>query len=149
MVPGSTLIYGSSFCTATLRPRSLRSNPVAAAVTPFPTEETTPPVKNIYFVVISYLAIKIRAERSDRRERSRSGFCNCASTALHSAHIVPIFSRGHEQRIQRRWGGRLALPIGETFLCRVEKFLSLHPTNFTRSSAARRISRKIKPNFAS
>jgi hypothetical protein len=52
-------MYGSSFCTAMLNPRSLRSNPIAAAVTPFPTDETTPPVKNKYFVVINHLLFVI------------------------------------------------------------------------------------------
>ena len=51
-------MYGSSFCTATLKPRSLSKSPVAAAVTPLPTELTTPPVKNKYFVVI-FTSLKI------------------------------------------------------------------------------------------
>jgi hypothetical protein len=45
-------MYGSSFCTVTLNPRDFSNRPVAAAVTPFPTELTTPPVKKIYFVGI-------------------------------------------------------------------------------------------------
>jgi hypothetical protein len=53
MVPGSTLMYGSNFCTVTLNPRDLSKRPVAAAVTPFPTELTTPPVKKMYLVGIS------------------------------------------------------------------------------------------------
>ena len=40
---------------ATLNPRSLSIRPVAAAVTPLPTDDTTPPVKNRYFVVIEHL----------------------------------------------------------------------------------------------
>src|SRR5262249_46137144 len=36
---------------ATLRPRALRIRPIAAAVTPLPTELTTPPVQKIYRVM--------------------------------------------------------------------------------------------------
>src|SRR5271165_4994462 len=50
MVPGSTLRYGSNFCIATLRPRFSSSVPSAAAVNPLPSELTTPPVTNMYFI---------------------------------------------------------------------------------------------------
>jgi hypothetical protein len=43
----------------------LNNSPIAAAVTPLPTDETTPPVKNKYFVVISTFLKMIRPERSD------------------------------------------------------------------------------------
>src|SRR5580700_7414954 len=49
MVPGSTLRYGSHFCRVTLRPRLSSKQPMEAAATPFPREETTPPVTKIYF----------------------------------------------------------------------------------------------------
>ena len=51
MVPGSTLMYGSNFCAATLRPRDFSNRPKDAAVIPFPSPDTTPPVTNIYFVI--------------------------------------------------------------------------------------------------
>src|SRR3972149_329212 len=51
MVPGSTLIEGSSFWIDTRKPLSLSSFPIAAAVTPFPTELTTPPVTKINWVM--------------------------------------------------------------------------------------------------
>ena len=57
MVPGSTLIYGSSFWMATLYPRSVSNLPNAAAVTPFPTELKTPPVRKINLVFIYILEI--------------------------------------------------------------------------------------------
>src|SRR5258706_15883730 len=50
MVPGSTLMYGSSFTTATFMPRHFRSLPNDAAVTPLPSDDTTPPVMNTYRV---------------------------------------------------------------------------------------------------
>src|SRR4029077_21114607 len=52
MVPGSTLRYGSHFCRVTLKPRLSRRQPIEEAATPFPSEDTTPPVTNIYFGAI-------------------------------------------------------------------------------------------------
>src|SRR5580704_6137855 len=49
MVPGSTLRYGSHFWRVTRRPRLSSKQPMEAAATPFPREETTPPVTKIYF----------------------------------------------------------------------------------------------------
>src|SRR4030095_1807711 len=48
IVPGSTFRYGSNFWTCTFNPRALRSRPSEAAVMPFPSDETTPPVTNTY-----------------------------------------------------------------------------------------------------
>src|SRR6478735_4275055 len=44
MVPGSTLMYGSNFCSCTSSPRATSSRPIEAAAMPLPSEETTPPV---------------------------------------------------------------------------------------------------------
>jgi hypothetical protein len=52
MVPGSTLRYGSHFCRVTWTPRLSRRQPIEEAATPFPSEETTPPVTKIYFGAI-------------------------------------------------------------------------------------------------
>src|SRR5580704_9409935 len=49
MVPGSTFKYGSHFWRVTRRPRLSRRQPIDAAATPLPREDTTPPVTNIYF----------------------------------------------------------------------------------------------------
>jgi hypothetical protein len=38
-----------------LKPRTFKIRPIAAAVTPFPTELTTPPVKKIYLVGTFFL----------------------------------------------------------------------------------------------
>src|SRR5919108_2776738 len=51
MVPGSTLMYGSSLRIETCRPRALRSLPMLAAVMPLPSEEVTPPVTKTYFAM--------------------------------------------------------------------------------------------------
>src|ERR1700740_3805236 len=70
MVPGSTVRYGSHFCRVTLKPRLSRRQPIEEAATPFPSEETTPPVTKIYFGAIliartSYSAGLLALRRSD------------------------------------------------------------------------------------
>src|SRR3954454_20745519 len=55
IVPGSTLMYGSNFCTCTLRPRAFRSRPSDAAVIPLPRDETTPPVTKTYLATYTRL----------------------------------------------------------------------------------------------
>src|SRR5229473_8490998 len=52
IVPGSTFRYGSHFCRVTLKPRLSRRQPIEEAATPFPSEDTTPPVTKIYFGAI-------------------------------------------------------------------------------------------------
>src|SRR5690242_5237022 len=44
MVPGSTLMYGSSFCIVTRSPRLFSSRPREDAVRPLPRLDATPPV---------------------------------------------------------------------------------------------------------
>src|SRR6266446_1758934 len=51
MVPGSTLMYGSSLMLVTRMPRDSRIAAREAAAMPFPREETTPPVTKTYFVI--------------------------------------------------------------------------------------------------
>src|SRR5947209_9764807 len=51
MVPGSTLMYGSSFTRETLILRDSRMAASEAAAMPFPREETTPPVTKTYLVI--------------------------------------------------------------------------------------------------
>src|SRR5256886_903850 len=52
IVPGSTFRYGSHFCSVTLKLRLSRRQPIEEAATPFPSEDTTPPVTKIYFGAI-------------------------------------------------------------------------------------------------
>jgi hypothetical protein len=47
MVPGSTFKYGSSFLSRTEKPLAWSSAPNDAEVSPFPREDTTPPVMKI------------------------------------------------------------------------------------------------------
>src|SRR5215510_8782144 len=51
MVPGSTLIYGSSFCIRTFSPRPSSNMPIEALVSPLPSELTTPPVTKMNLVI--------------------------------------------------------------------------------------------------
>src|SRR5450631_3658745 len=53
MVPGSTLMYGSSLHMVTRRPRHLSSRPRDDAVSPFPNEDDTPPVKKMNLVSLA------------------------------------------------------------------------------------------------
>ena len=48
-MPGSMLMYGSSFRMLTGTPRALRMRPMLAAVMPLPRELVTPPVTKTYF----------------------------------------------------------------------------------------------------
>jgi hypothetical protein len=50
MVPGSTLMYGSSLFKETFKPLASKRAPIDAAAMPLPSEETTPPVIKMYFV---------------------------------------------------------------------------------------------------
>src|SRR3990170_6335554 len=51
IVPGSTLMYGSSFIIVTRRPRASRMAASEAAAMPLPSEDTTPPVTKMSGVV--------------------------------------------------------------------------------------------------
>src|SRR5581483_10563369 len=58
IVPGSTLMYGSNFCTCTLRPRAFSSRPSDAAVIPLPRDETTPPVTKTNFATYTPISVE-------------------------------------------------------------------------------------------
>src|SRR5699024_4948732 len=50
MVPGSPLVYGSSFCMVTRRPRAVSNCPRLEAVSPLPSDDATPPVPKMCLV---------------------------------------------------------------------------------------------------
>src|SRR4051812_18782157 len=52
MVPGSTLMYGSSLSMVTLRPRDSRIAASEAAAIPLPREDPTPPVTKTNLVIV-------------------------------------------------------------------------------------------------
>src|SRR5580704_13682379 len=76
MVPGSTFRYGSHFWRVTRSPRLSRRQPIEAAATPLPSEETTPPVTKIYFGVI----------RAVWRPGSSASALNCFASSNFSAY---------------------------------------------------------------
>ena len=67
IVPGSRLMYGSSFCSVTRRPRSLSSRPSDDAVRPFPRELATPPVTKMCLVT---RAPRLCGSSTSRRNRN-------------------------------------------------------------------------------
>src|SRR5882762_7963522 len=52
MVPGSTLIYGSSLISVTRSPRASSKQPIEDAARPLPKLETTPPVTKMYLGIL-------------------------------------------------------------------------------------------------
>src|SRR6476469_3295679 len=63
IVPGSTLMYGSSFCMVTRSPRLLSSRPSEEAVRPFPSELATPPVTKMCFATGTHRTARPPATR--------------------------------------------------------------------------------------
>src|SRR5712664_508282 len=125
MVPGSTLRYGSHFCRVTLKPRLSRRQPIEEAATPFPSEETTPPVTKIYFGAILIARIVRRAclpstgltyvelwpqpgilsNRSVRSARAIFSFCRARRFFLGPGRVTLFFQglpRGREGAVQNR-----------------------------------------------
>src|SRR5436190_5725203 len=66
-------MYGSNFCSETLRPRALRSRPSDAAVIPLPSDETTPPVTNTYLTCLLTLAPSRIGDRLRDMHHTRRG----------------------------------------------------------------------------
>src|SRR5712692_3609913 len=76
MVPGSTLMYGSSLMLVTRMLRDSRIAAREAAAMPFPREETTPPVTKTYLVITlahGGMEESTRKRRSQRDAKLRSG----------------------------------------------------------------------------
>src|SRR5215204_5915556 len=52
IVPGSTLMYGSSLTQVTLKPLASNRQPMDEAASPFPKLDTTPPVTKMYLGIV-------------------------------------------------------------------------------------------------
>src|SRR5207237_4247185 len=63
IVPGSTLMYGSSLRLVTRTPREARIAASDAAAMPFPSEETTPPVTKTNLVIRRSRKLRILPEQ--------------------------------------------------------------------------------------
>src|SRR3954471_19201830 len=93
MVPGSTLMYGSSFIIVTRRPRASRMAASEAEAMPFPSEDTTPPVTKIRGVMTQHnsdagkgIVYRLGRHRASRvRRRTRLQVSECAQIDAHSA----------------------------------------------------------------
>src|SRR5689334_16681140 len=73
MVPGSTLMYGSSFIIVTRRPRASRMAASDAEAMPLPSEDTTPPVTKIRGVMDGSDPL-VKRYFTGLRRRPRVGF---------------------------------------------------------------------------
>src|SRR5881409_3142070 len=73
IVPGSTLMYGSSLRKLILNPRASSSEPIEALASPLPNEESTPPVTKMYFIRIASRAatVTVLARPRNRSRASR------------------------------------------------------------------------------
>src|SRR5262249_38327838 len=80
MVPGSTLMYGSSFCIVTRRPRALRSRPSEEAVSPFPSELATPPVTKMCLAT---------GGQGTKRRAARGARCSSAGSRAAAEVVEP------------------------------------------------------------
>src|SRR5688500_5885891 len=70
MVPGSTLMYGSSFCIGTFSPRRSSSMPTAALVSPLPSELTPPRVTNTCLAIPCCVLASLLRDRPPNSRRS-------------------------------------------------------------------------------
>src|SRR5580698_4891331 len=85
MVPGSTLRYGSHFWRVTLSPRLSSRQAMEAAATPFPREETTPPVTNTYLGAVRKSLEILRARLGTNHYAEKLFACQ---TTIHSTENI-------------------------------------------------------------
>src|SRR5215831_6184312 len=106
IVPGSTLMYGSSLRLVTRMPREARMAARDAAAMPFPSEETTPPVTNTNLVMDDKfwkLAVypKCLAETNSFHAVKQSSLRKAAHEARHGA-LAPDQRQHRVDRRRRR-----------------------------------------------
>src|SRR5207344_396484 len=95
IVPGSTLMYGSNFCSVTRYPCPSSRHPTDAAARPLPSEETTPPVTKMYLVVRPVIwALILRPV-----EAGRYGVLSRRRGREEAAHLFEIARRVHADRV--------------------------------------------------
>src|SRR5512138_715748 len=96
MVPGSTLMYGSSFCRVTRSPRASSNAPSDADASPLPIDETTPPVTKINLV---FIECSVKNVKSEAGKAKKDG----PEVTLHSSHFtfsVLLFFESGQYRVQ-------------------------------------------------
>src|ERR1700677_5031143 len=111
MVPGSTFRYGSNFIRLTLIPRASSKQPIEAAASPLPSEDTTPPVTKMYFADIPasvYSVVLVgRPDVSGGARLSIAEVAGGGNGANRGPN--PAYSNPHGQRLQNPLPERPAL----------------------------------------
>src|SRR5438309_2550878 len=96
IVPGSTLMYGSSLRLVTRTPRLARMAASDAAAMPLPSEETTPPVTNTNLVMGDLVPGNSYFTRTPLASRGRAGKC-CPMLRV----VVGSTRRSYRARLSR------------------------------------------------
>src|SRR4051812_18233895 len=86
IVPGSTLMYGSSFCIVTRRPRSFNNRPSDDAVRPLPRELATPPVTKMCFGIGETLRLR-RTDNGTAAYRGATPARGSADSSADAHHV--------------------------------------------------------------
>src|SRR5688500_17614543 len=107
MVPGSTLMYGSSFMIVIFRPRFSRSAPIEADARPLPMEETTPPVTKMNLVCLPGIGPNLLRCRT---KVNAIGYSESLRRLLLVVVVVAVmFPRGATAQSSLRWDPGLVL----------------------------------------
>src|ERR1041385_16666 len=126
MVPGSTLMYGSSLMSATRSPRLSSKQPMDDAASPLPRLETTPPVTKIYlgigFSIFLFIAVVACLRRI-------SGFLFFVVTSLLQIfqHLNRFFLRGIECFL---YANQTSAEQAWSFLCAPFKLFDCYVVRF-------------------
>src|SRR5947208_11912417 len=116
MVPGSMLMYGSSFRIETGTPRALRIRPMEAAVMAWPRELVTPPVTKTYLGIVPNLSPVDSSVRSGRR--SGAPFGQHASEGRQHLLGTRVYRTGRtdgEPLVAPRTAGRMIVAMKTIF----------------------------------
>src|SRR5690625_7702587 len=110
MVPGSTLMYGSSFIMVTLRPRASRIAAREAEAIPLPKEETTPPVTNMYRVMYNLVQYESVRQINRPTPREETGWAFVVQDGAPEYQTAPLGSNtSRRDRKRKREKHRLGM----------------------------------------
>ena len=142
MVPGSTFRYGSNFWQVTFSPRLSSRQPMDAAAMPLPSEETTPPVTNMYLAIPFHPRVPWRL-RTTRDTLSRSSGVSTPS----DSYSVSTTRIGYPFSSARNCSSRSACSSGPTGSAGIPQqkiaAVDVQPDVFEMSRAAAPASRTI------
>src|SRR5437588_8281301 len=106
-------MYGSNFCSWTVRPRETSSRPIDAAAMPLPSEETTPPVMKMKRVSLGELVAARRGSWAIDRTSSVVDLATVAPGADASPAVAGRASGRAQQRSRVSACCRVALTRAE------------------------------------